>query len=131
MTRRALLAWLMLIVAESVHGVLRGLLLVPVVGDLRARQIGVAIGSCLIGAIAWGTVKWIGRRGAREWLTIGAVWTVLTLLFEVGLGRALGFGWERIVADYDPSQGGFMLVGVGVLMLAPYWAARGRGMISG
>lgn len=38
---RAFLAWLVIIAAETVHGVLRGLLLVPLVGDLPARQIGV------------------------------------------------------------------------------------------
>ena len=34
---RALLVWLVVIAAETAHGVLRGLLLVPLVGDRPAR----------------------------------------------------------------------------------------------
>lgn len=129
-TKRALLAWLILIVAETVHGTLRGLFLVPIVGDLRARQIGAALGSSIILAIAWATVRWIGPRPTAAWLRIGATWTALTLLFEIALGRALGFPWARIAADYDFSQGGFMLIGIAILFCAPYLAARFRGMLA-
>ena len=37
---RAFLVWLVIIAAETVHGILRGVLLVPIVGDLPARQVG-------------------------------------------------------------------------------------------
>lgn len=129
-TKRALLAWLILIAAETVHGALRGILLVPILGDLRARQIGVAIGSSIILAIAWATVPWVGPRSAAAWFRIGATWTALTLIFEIGLGRALGFPWARIAADYDFSQGGFMLLGIAILFCAPYLAARLRDRIT-
>jgi hypothetical protein len=49
---RVFAVWLVIIAAETVHGVLRGLLLVPFVGDLPARQIGVPIGSLIIFAVA-------------------------------------------------------------------------------
>lgn len=42
---RAILIWLAIIVAEIAHGIIRGLLLVPLVGDWRSRQIGVFTGS--------------------------------------------------------------------------------------
>jgi len=38
MTRRAFVVWLVMMGAEVVHGVLRAILLVPLVGDFRARQ---------------------------------------------------------------------------------------------
>jgi hypothetical protein len=50
---RALLVWLILIATEFVHGILRAIFLVPVVGDFRARQIGVFIGSALILLVAY------------------------------------------------------------------------------
>jgi hypothetical protein len=40
---RAFLLWLVIIAAETVQGILRGILLVPIVGDLLARQIGVRV----------------------------------------------------------------------------------------
>lgn len=128
MTVRVFLTWLLFIAAETVHGALRGLFLVPVVGEHRAGQLGVGIGSCIALAVAWASVRWIGRRPAVGWLQIGAVWTALTLIFEVGLGRALGFGWDRIAADYDLTRGGLMIFGVAVVFVAPYLAARCRGM---
>jgi len=41
---------------------------------------------------------------------------------------AVGSSWERILSDYDPRQGGLMIMimGMGVLLLAPLLAARGR-----
>jgi hypothetical protein len=62
---RALVAGVVIIAAETVHGVLRQLLLVPIVGDLRARQIGVLIGSAIIFAIAWALARWIDARSLR------------------------------------------------------------------
>jgi len=59
-------------------------------------------------------------------LAIGGLWLVCMLAFEVGLGRALGASWSRLAADYDPAQGGFMLFGMAVLLLAPTIAGRIR-----
>jgi len=123
---RALAAWVLIIVAETVHGVLRQWLLVPVVGDLRARQIGVLIGSAIIFAIAWALARWIDARTLRAQLAVGAVWIVLTVCFEYALGRLLGLTTERILADYDFTRGGFMLFGLALMLVAPALAARAR-----
>lgn len=125
--RRALAAWLAIIVAETVHGVLRQLFLVPLVGDLRARQIGVAIGSALIFAVGWWLVRWIGARTVRTQLAVGAVWVVLTVAFEIALGLLLGLSRERMLADYDLAAGGFMGFGLLFMWLTPLLAARAQG----
>jgi len=124
--RRALVAWVLIIVAETVHGMLRQWLLVPVVGDLRARQIGVLIGSAIIFAIAWALARWIDARTLRVQLAVGAVWVVLTLGFEYTLGRLLGLPTERMLADYDVARGGFMLFGLAFMLVALALAARVR-----
>jgi hypothetical protein len=123
---RALAAWVLIIVAETVHGVLRQWLLVPVVGDLRARQLGVLIGSVIIFAIAWALARWIDARSLRAQLAVGAVWVALTLCFEYTLGRLLGLNVERMLADYDVARGGFMLFGLAFMLIAPALAARTR-----
>ncbi|HJR69882.1 MAG TPA: hypothetical protein VKA43_07565 [Gammaproteobacteria bacterium] len=123
---RALAAWVLIIAAETVHGILRQWLLVPVVGDLRARQIGVLIGSAIIFAIAWALARWIDARSLRAQLAVGAVWVVLTLCFEYTLGRLLGLPTERILADYDVARGGFMLFGLVFMLIAPALAARAQ-----
>lgn len=128
MLRRALIVWTGLILAETLHGILRGLLLTPRVGDLRARQIGVPIGAALILAIAVATIRWIGARRTGDLLRIGALWLVLTLCFEFTLGRALGYSWERLTQDYDPTRGGYLACGMLVLFLSPWLASRSRNL---
>jgi len=42
---RGLLVWLLIAAAETVHGILRVLLLQPYLGDLRARQLALVTGA--------------------------------------------------------------------------------------
>lgn len=125
---RAFLVWLVIIAAETVHGVLRGILLVPLVGDLPARQIGVPVGSLIIFAVAYIFVRWIAARTRLQLLGVGLLWLVLSVLFEIGLGRVvLGLPWGRIMEDYDPARGGFLVFGLLVMAVSPLLAARLRG----
>jgi hypothetical protein len=125
---RALLAWLMLVIAESVHGVLRQLFLVPVIGDLPARQVGVFVGSAIVFAVAWLCIRWIGARRRREQFAVGAAWVALIVAFEVSLGIALGYSRERMLSDYDVANGGWMGFGLLFLLFAPALAAKARGL---
>ena len=126
MIGRALLVWLLMMVIETIHGVLRNLLLVPLVGDLRARQFGVFIGSALILGIAVLLIDWIRPSSVRELLVIGAMWLALTLAFEFGLGHALGRPWNALLSDYDLTRGGLLSIGMVVLALSPWIAAQIR-----
>lgn len=124
---RAFLVWLVIIAAETIHGVLRGLLLVPLVGDLPARQIGVFVGSLLILTVAYFFIQWIAARTKLQLLGVGLLWVVLTVLFEIGLGRlVLGLPWERITEDYNPARGGFLAFGLLFMAVSPLLAARLR-----
>jgi hypothetical protein len=123
---RALAVWVLIAVTESVHGTLRQLFLAPLIGDFRARQISVFTGSVLIFLVGLLLIRWIGASRTRTLLGIGLLWLVLTLLFEITVGRLLGMDWQRILADYDLGRGGLMLIGMVVLLLAPLAAARLR-----
>lgn len=124
--RRGLVVWLVIALAEVVHGTVRTLFLEPVVGDLPSRQIGVFTGSLMILVIAYAAVGWIGATGTRALLAVGLMWLVLMVAFEVGLGRAFGFSWARIAEDYLLWKGGFMPLGMLVLALSPLIAAHLR-----
>ena len=132
---RALAIWLLIIFAESLHGIARQLWLAPRVGDFRARQLAVFTGCLIIFTIAWLTIRWLGARrpgqrlGAKQLLGIGLLWAVLTVGFEIGLGRLLGLSWERIGSDYDLAHGGLMGVGLLFLAAAPWLAARARRLV--
>ena len=118
---RAIWLWLLMIVAESLHGIGRKLLIEPWVGDLRARQIGVPVGSLIIFAIAWWGIGWIRTQSLLKQLGIGVLWVAATVGFEIALGRGvLGLSWDRILSDYDLRQGGWMTVGLVFMALTPW-----------
>lgn len=124
---RAMAAWLMIVVAESIHGTLRQLFLAPVIGDLPARQLGVLTGSAIIFVIAWSCIRWIGARTLREQCKVGLAWVVLIVIFEIAVGLALGYTRERMLEDYRVSEGGWMGFGLLFMLFAPALAARVRG----
>ena len=128
---RAFAVWLLLITAEVVHGIVRTLVLTPVVGDFRARQLGVFSGSLLILLISAFTIRWIRASGPRTLLMIGSGWVVLTVAFEISLGRMLGYSWERLGSDYNMREGGLLPIGLVIMATAPLIAARLRGRSRG
>jgi hypothetical protein len=112
-------------IVESVHGTLRRLFLEPAVGDLRARQVSVFTGIALIFAVTFFCIRWIRARTVSELLLIGLLWVLLTLTFEIVLGRmVLDYEWDRIVEDYDVRRGGLMGFGLLFMFFAPLLAAR-------
>lgn len=124
---RALLVWIVIIGAETIHGIIRRIYIEPAIGDLRARQLGVLIGSLIILAIAIAAIRWIAARGTLTLLLIGAVWVVLTIAFEVILGRlVIGATWQKILADYNVAQGGLMAFGLVLMFLSPFIASKFR-----
>lgn len=131
MWRRALLVWMLLIFAESVNGSVRQLVLVPAIGEHAAHQVGFMTASLLIWSIAALTALWLNADTSRRRLAVGALWLVLTLMFEAGLGLLLGYSREQMLADYDPRRGGLMLLAIPVLLLAPAIGARLRRAVTG
>ena len=126
---RGFAVWLLIIFAESVHGVLRQVVVAPLVGDYTARRIAFFFGMLLIFVIAYPFVKWIGAPGRMALFAVGAMWSVLTLAFELGLGfLVLGYSGERVFEDYDVSRGGLMGFGIAYMAFVPYLAAHLRGV---
>lgn len=127
---RALAIWLVLICAEMLHGIARGIFLVPHVGEFRSNQIGVFTGSIIILVIALAFVRWIGASRTTDLLAVGLLWLILTLAFEIGFGRfVVGASWERLAADYDVLEGGLLPFGMIVLLLSPLIAGKLRGSV--
>ncbi len=127
-TVRALAVWSILIAAEIVHGIVRGIFLVPLVGEFRSNQIGVFTGSLIILVIAVVFVRWVGATHPTQLLMVGFLWLALTLTFEILFGRfVVGASWERLAADYNVLKGGLLPFGMLVLLMSPLIAWKVRG----
>lgn len=125
---KTLAVWFILIAAEIVHGIARGILLLPHVGEFRSSQIGVFTGSIIIVVIAVVFVRWIGATRPAHLLTAGFLWLALTLTFEILFGRfVVGASWEQIAADYNVLEGGLLPFGMLFLLLSPLIAWKIRG----
>lgn len=125
MPLRAFLVWLVIIGVETVHGILRTVFLVPLMGDFRARQVSVLTGSLLIFGVAYFFIGWIAANTRFQLLAVGLLWVALTVLFEIGLGRfGLGLSWDRITEDYDVTRGGMLGFGLLFMAASPWLAAR-------
>ena len=126
---RALLVWMLIMAAESAQGAVRRILTSEAF-DFAVRQASVLLGVAVIFAITWLTMPWMRIRTTVGALLVGDLWVVLTVAFEVGLGRALGQSWDRILADYNLLEGGMMPLGLLAMALTPWAVLRlqaGRG----
>lgn len=124
---QSIAVWFVLILAEILHGIARGVLLVPYVGQFRSNQIGVFTGSAIILAIAIVFARWLGATRPSQSFGIGFLWLVLTLAFELLFGRlVVGASWDRLFSDYNVLQGGLMPLGMIVLVLSPWIAVKVR-----
>lgn len=123
---RALAVWFLIVISESVHGIIRQIFIVPVIGDMPARQFGVLLGSLIIFVITWACICWIGARSFAEQLKVGLLWVVLIVIFEFSLGAALDYSIDRMLSDYNIMKGGFMGLGLLFLLFSPALAAKVR-----
>ncbi len=122
---RSLAVWLMIILAESIHGTIRTVLVEPLVGGHRARQLSVVTGALIFFFIALKLIRWTEVRSVRGLVAMGASWVFLTIAFEFALGMlVLGMSYERLLADYDIANGGLMPIGLAILLFTPLFAYR-------
>jgi hypothetical protein len=113
--------------AETLHGLWRVKVLTWWIGDAAARDISVFTGSLVILLITLACIGWIAARSARTLVLVGFTWTVLTIAFELALGRfAFHLSWVEIASDFKLSQGSLVPIGLLFLMFSPLLAARLR-----
>jgi len=93
---RSLAIWLWIICAKIIHGILRAVLLVPMVGEFRSNQIGIYIGSLIILAIAYFTIRWIGAQRLKKTLLVGMICGLRNPVWSLRGGADLGRTSGRI-----------------------------------
>ena len=94
---RALLSWFVLLVVAFANGALRQLAYPSTLSDFAARQVAAVVGAVLLGVTIWFLLRrWSIATRSQAWAT-GALWLVLTVLFELAL--VLRRGTLQDVAD--------------------------------
>ncbi len=116
---RGLLVWLLIMLIETIHGVLRGLFVVPRFGEETASRIGWPIGVIIVLGVSYLAIRWIGLRDTSNLIRLGALWAILTFVFEIVIGLLRGLDAARIWAEINPLEGGLIVYSVIVMFFAP------------
>jgi hypothetical protein len=124
---RAFGLWLLLMLAETLQGLWRVKVLALWIGDAAARDVSVFTGSLVILLITLVCIGWIQAGSARTLVLVGFTWMVLTIAYELALGRfAFHLSWAEIASDFDLSHGNLLPIGLLFLMFSPFLASRLR-----
>lgn len=121
MIRRYTIAWLGMPFLGILNGAIRNFTYQSVVGELTAHQLSTLSLLVLISFYLW----LIGRRwkleSARQALTIGLIWLILTVAFEFLFGHyVMNHSWSRLLADYNILNGRIWLFIPLWVAMAPY-----------
>ena len=120
---RAVVVWVVIIAAESVHGALRRLLLDPDTA-FALRQVSVIVAVLIVFAVTWMFSRWLAVHSTAALLGVGLLWVILTLAFETVFARALGMSWREFAAGYDLTRGNIMPLGLLATALTPWIVGR-------
>lgn len=113
---KSLIAWLPMVPIAVANGIVREALFAPRMSETAAGALSTATLLALLTLyIGWITRRWPAR-SLREAAMTGAVWAVLTVAFEFGLGAATGASLDAMLADYDITSGRLW-------SLVPLWMA--------
>ena len=121
---RAALVWMLFMLAETGSGMVREVFIAPVIGALRAqatRRTG-GLHHHLHHRVAHGALDGRRLRDANSSRSARSGCSSRST-FEFALGRATGASWSRILSDYNPTHGGFMLLGLAFMFITP-WLTR-------
>jgi hypothetical protein len=118
---------LLLASAETLHGIVRAAVLVPRIGQRAALQVAIVTGSLLAFGLCWWRVPAMGVTATAPLLAIGVALALFMAAFDVALARwLLKRSWPRVMEDFNPATGNYLLFGVLLLASFPWLVMRLR-----
>jgi hypothetical protein len=132
MIARAVAVWFLILFLASLNGAIREAWLIPRFGPAVGRAVSTLVLCGVVYLVTWGTITWINPTTAGRALGVGVLWTGLTLAFEFLAGHyLLHQPWAMLLEDYDVTRGRIWPAVLVVVLLAPLWTARSRGLLTG
>ena len=103
----ALGIWFILVVAAILNGVFRESFITSKVGEQVGHVISTVIFICVILVVTYLFLSNLKINYTKtDLLMIGALWLILTILFEFVFGHyVMGHSWNRLFADYNILKG--------------------------
>ncbi|MBI1423332.1 MAG: hypothetical protein GC149_07690 [Gammaproteobacteria bacterium] len=106
---------------ETLHGIVRAAVLVPRIGKRKALKLSIVTGSILAFAVCYCLVPPIGPHTLKEQLGLGLILALFMATFDIVLSKTLlRRNWGRILDDFNPATGNYLLYGLLLLVCYPY-----------
>ena len=127
---KALTLWLAILVLAILNGTLREKVLIPLLGAfIGLAASGLVLSSCIF-LVAFVAVPWYGYLAAYQWLLVGLLWLVLTLVFEFSFVRLVQHkAWLALLESYTFKGGNLWPLVLVVTLISPWLAADLRGFV--
>ncbi|XZF15503.1 hypothetical protein ACTHGU_05160 [Chitinophagaceae bacterium MMS25-I14] len=117
---KQILLWLPMIAIAFANATLRELALVKHYSELQAHQLSTITLIILCAIYTWLVFPALGVQHARQALTVGLAWVLLTVAFEFSLGRLTHKSWAYLFRDYNILAGHIWLLFLFCLFLLPW-----------
>jgi hypothetical protein len=114
-----------MVLIAVINGIIRDGTYKKFLGDLAAHQVSTFTGIIFFGVYIWTiTEKW-RLESARQALTVGFIWLVLTVAFEfLFFHYVAGHPWPVLVGNYNILEGRIWVLILLFITIAPYVAYR-------
>ena len=123
---KATMLWLVILALAIGNGFAREAVLVPWFGPAAGLLASGVTLSLVILLVALACARWLGAQSRQAWL-VGALWLVLTLLFEFSFGAFVQHKpWSELLHAYTFRGGNVWPLVLFVTLLAPRLASRRR-----
>ena len=126
MIKKSLLIWLAIVPLGILNGVLREMVINPLIGERYGLPLSGLSLCLLIFILCYFCIPKIGRGTVKTYLIIGLWWVVLTVLFETCFGLLTGNNFTTLIKAYDITTGNLWLLVVLFTGVAPWLAAKIR-----
>ena len=127
MLLRYLIAWLGMAALAVANGVFRELFLAPRYASDTAYQLSTALLLAVLALYFWLLFRlWPLKSKGQAW-GVGALWLVLTIAFEFGLGLMGGLSWPEMLAQYHLANGVLWILVPAFVLVGPrLFVRRGK-----
>ncbi len=117
--------WVLIVILAIMNGILRETLIAPHIGSYMAHVLSSIILTVLVFAVVSIFVCKSRISSVNVLFSIGALWVVLTILFEFLFGHyVMGHPWSSLFADYNIFRGRLWLLVLLSVFFSPVLAAR-------
>jgi hypothetical protein len=122
--------WLIIAFFAVLNGMLREAVLFEHMDAELALPVSGIILCLLVFLVTSLFLTWIGQQTARTFFIIGSIWVCITLLFEFVFGHYVaGKSWHELIQVFNMQNGDLFTLVLLTSFIAPYTAARLRGMV--